>query len=74
MPRESDGLWWRKENSGALMAGSKKKNLEQIPHIMSETPSEAYIHCKKGAILQGHLVSTERGTSNPVVALLMAQG
>lgn len=41
---------------------------------MSETPSEAYIHCKKGAILQGHLVSTERGTSNPVVALLMTQG
>lgn len=57
------------------MAGSKKKkNLEQIPHIMSETPLEAYIHCKEETILQGHLVSTERGTSNPVVALFMAQG
>lgn len=51
-----------------------KKNLEQIPHIMSETPSEAYIYCKEETILQGHLASTERGTSNPVVALLMAQG
>lgn len=41
---------------------------------MSETPLEAYIHCKEETILQGHLVSTERGTSNPVVALFMAQG
>ena len=60
---------------GKLWSSHGKKNLEQIPHIMSESPAEAYIHCKEEAILHGHLVSVgERGPSIPVVALLMAQG
>lgn len=42
---------------------------------MSESPAEAYIHCKEEASLQNHLVSVgEWGPRIPVVAFLMAQG